>query len=93
MALLSLFSFSLWAAHELRRRHKVLNDMYLRVLGPLLRPHEVVCLPSAFWFMLGTTIAVASFPKDVALQRYVMKSRVLSHPFQSWCLLHLALPQ
>ena len=57
------------ALHQLRFRMKRVNDLYLRLVGPLLRPHEIRGLPGAFWFMLGAAIAVALFPRDVALQR------------------------
>eukprot|EP00752_Nemacystus_decipiens_P001847 g1781.t1 len=38
-------------------------------MGPLLRPREIRgALPGAFWFLLGSAVAVAIFPRDVALQ-------------------------
>lgn len=51
---------------------KDVDDLYLRLLGPLLRPHEIRGLPGAFWFMLGAAGAVALFPTDVALQRWAL---------------------
>lgn len=72
MALLGSFCAILWAVHVLRRRLIALNELYLRALGPLLRPHEVASLPGAFWFVLGSAIAIALFPQDIALQRYVV---------------------
>lgn len=57
--------------HIVRRRCEAVNDVYLSVLGPLLRPHEVRGLPGAFWFVLGAAVTVAVFPKDIALQRLV----------------------
>ncbi|CAM9269810.1 unnamed protein product [Discosporangium mesarthrocarpum] len=54
--------------HGLRSHHKAVNDAYIRLMAPLLRPHEVHGLPGAFWFLLGAAVAVALFPKPVALQ-------------------------
>lgn len=68
---LGLFSASYLALHGLRCRVKGVNEVYLRLLGPLLRPHEIHGVPGAFWFMLGATAAVALFPRVVALQRLV----------------------
>ncbi|CAM9982262.1 unnamed protein product [Scytosiphon promiscuus] len=69
VALLSISSAAFLALHHLRRCVKSVDDLYLRSMGPLLRPHEIRGgLPGAFWFLLGTAGAVALFPRDVALQ-------------------------
>lgn len=69
LALLSLSCASFLALHQLRRL-KFVDELYLRLMGPLLRPHEIRGgLPGAFWFLLGAAGAVAVFPRDVALQR------------------------
>ena len=69
--------------HQLRCRVKRVNDLYLRLVGVLLRPHEIRGLPGAFWFVLGATLAVAIFPRDVALQRCGMRgARVRQYLFQ-----------
>lgn len=73
VALLSLACACFLALHQLRCRVKRVNDIYLRLVGALLRPHEIHGLPSAFWFVLGTMLAVAIFPRDVALQRCGMR--------------------
>eukprot|EP00903_Cladosiphon_okamuranus_P008059 g7773.t1 len=69
VALLSLSCAVFLLLHQLRRRLKAIDEFYLRRMGPLLRPSEIRgALPGAFWFMLGSAVAVAIFPRDVALQ-------------------------
>ncbi|CAN0362127.1 unnamed protein product, partial [Laminaria digitata] len=65
VAWLSLACACFLALHQLRRRVKRVNDIYLRLVGALLRPHEISGLPGAFWFILGATLAVAIFPRDI----------------------------
>ena len=70
LALLAGFCAIFLVLHQLRRRYKGVDTLYLRLLGPLLRPREIRGeLPGAYWFLLGAAGAVAIFPKDVALQR------------------------
>lgn len=71
MVLLCFFSACFLVLHALRHRYAEVNAVYLRALGPLLRPREVRGLPGAFWFLLGAAAAVVLFPRDVALQRLV----------------------
>lgn len=70
LVLLSLFCASFLVFHQLRRQLECLDELYLRLMGPLLRPDEIRgALPGAWWFLLGSAVVVAIFPRDVALQR------------------------
>lgn len=72
LVLLGLSCVIFLVLHQLRRRLKAVDDIYLHLIGPLLRPKEIRGeLPGAFWFLLGAAGAVAIFPRDVALQRYI----------------------
>ncbi|CAM9665533.1 unnamed protein product [Ectocarpus sp. 8 AP-2014] len=69
VAILSIACASFLVLHRLRRRLKSVDKLYILLLGPLLRPHEIRGqLPGGFWFMVGSAAAVALFSKDVALQ-------------------------
>lgn len=69
VAVLAFFSTCFLALHQVRRRMKGVNDLYLRLVGPLLRPHELNGLPGAFWFLVGAATAIALFRRNIALQR------------------------
>ncbi|ETV88593.1 hypothetical protein, variant [Aphanomyces astaci] len=52
---------------QLRKQNNIVNDTYLHVFGPILRQHEIAHrLPGAFWFLLGCSISLLIFKKDVA---------------------------
>ncbi|CAM9183305.1 unnamed protein product, partial [Hapterophycus canaliculatus] len=69
VALLSFSGAALLVLHHLRRCAKSVDDLYLRFIGPLLRPHEIRGeLPGGFWYLLGAAGAVWLFPRVVALQ-------------------------
>lgn len=92
VALLSLTCACMLALHQLRCRVKRVNDLYLRLVGVLLRPHEIRGLPGAFWFVLGATLAVAIFPRDVALQRCGMRGAGCAGPSVSLAATYCSYP-
>lgn len=56
--------------HQLRLRHRGVNHLYMKALGPIMRSHEATALPGAFWFVVGTAIAVLVFPRPIAARKY-----------------------
>mmetsp|Transcript_1738 Transcript_1738/g.4130 ORF Transcript_1738/g.4130 Transcript_1738/m.4130 type:complete len:258 (-) Transcript_1738:108-881(-) len=56
---------ALLALHRLRLRSDAAQEIYMKLFGALLRPHERTSLPGAFYFVLGTAISLA-FPLDMA---------------------------
>ncbi|CAM9898015.1 unnamed protein product [Choristocarpus tenellus] len=73
VVLLCLSCVGLIVLNVVRSRYMKVNDVYMRVLGPLLRPSEINGLPGSFWFLLGSAIAIALFPKPIAVQRQVFR--------------------
>ena len=60
----------------LRHRNKPFNDLYVRVLGALMRESEFHGYNGTIWYLLGTFGALHIFPKDVG---------VVSVLLLSWC--------
>ncbi len=60
--------FSLFAIFELaRQRSAALNNIGLKVMGPLLRSHEASGLSGSFYFFMGAFVVVLLFPKPIAV--------------------------
>lgn len=61
-----------------------LSDIYFRAFGPLLRPNERLgaTLPGAFYFLVGTFLAVLLFPLPVA--RYAVLCLSWADPMAAW---------
>ena len=56
---------ALYALHRARLRSESAQEIYMKLFGALLRPHERTSLPGAFYFILGTAASLA-FPIKVA---------------------------
>lgn len=63
--MLLIVAAALFALHRLRLRSDAAQEVYMKLFGALLRPHERTSLPGAFYFVLGTAISLA-FPIDIA---------------------------
>lgn len=57
---------ALGAFHVARLRSDAAQELYLRLFGSLLRPHEKHGLPGAFFFLLGTASVTLLCPIDEA---------------------------
>ncbi|GAX17591.1 hypothetical protein FisN_18Lh246 [Fistulifera solaris] len=55
---------------------------YLRLFGPLLRPHEREQLPGAFYFLLGTLLVLFLVPLETA--RYAVLCLSYADPAAAW---------
>jgi dolichol kinase len=60
------------------------SDLYLQNFGPLLRPDELEGgrLPGAFYFLVGTALAVTLFPMNTA--RYAVECLAWADPIAAW---------
>ena len=56
---------ALFALHRSRLKSEAAQEMYMKLFGALLRPHERTNLPGAFYFVLGTAASL-TFPINVA---------------------------
>ena len=56
---------ALYALHRARLRSESAQEIYMKLFGALLRPHERTSLPGAFYFILGTAASLA-FPINAA---------------------------
>lgn len=56
---------ALYTLHRARLRSEAAQEIYMKLFGALLRPHERTSLPGAFYFVLGTAASLA-FPMNVA---------------------------
>ncbi|RUS16559.1 hypothetical protein BC937DRAFT_91075 [Endogone sp. FLAS-F59071] len=74
---LSLFFAIVVGADLLRFSYRPFNRLYIRLLGPLMRNHEVEAkFNGVAYYVAGCIIALALFPKDIAS---------LSIVYLSWC--------
>jgi diacylglycerol kinase (CTP) len=58
----------------LRHRWEALNQLYIRVLGALMRETEVDGYNGVIWYLLGAWIVLRFFPKDVAVMGVLLLS-------------------
>ena len=56
---------ALYVLHRARLRSEAAQEIYMKLFGALLRPHERTSLPGAFYFVLGTAASLV-FPINVA---------------------------
>lgn len=63
--MLTVADVALYALHRARLRSESAQEIYMKLFGALLRPHERTSLPGAFYFILGTAASLA-FPIKVA---------------------------
>ncbi|KAI5817304.1 hypothetical protein BZA77DRAFT_39053 [Pyronema omphalodes] len=64
------------SADILRLRSESFNQVYIKVLGALMRESEVKGWNGVIWYLVGTVAVMVMFPKDVA---------TLSIALLSWC--------
>lgn len=64
-AMLLTGAAALFMLHRLRLRSEAAQEVYMKLFGALLRPHERTGLPGAFYFVLGTAASLA-FPIDIS---------------------------
>lgn len=78
---ISALSVSVAVLYYLRVYHA---ELFLKHMGPLLRPDEQTSstLPGAFYFLLGTTVTASLFPIQSA--RYAVDCLSLADPMAAW---------
>ena len=64
--LLGILALGLLVVNELRKRSESVQNIFLMAFGQILRPNEVYEIPSSFYFLLGSGLSLALFPKNIA---------------------------
>ena len=63
--------------------HQYYPSSFQKAFGPLLRPNEMVQLPGAFWFLVGTAGTLV-LVDDWVIVRYAVECLALADPMASW---------
>jgi dolichol kinase len=58
------------------------NRLFFRVFGPLASPREARGVASSTWYLVGCTLAVATFPREIAVGAILVLA--LADPAASW---------
>lgn len=58
----------------LRHHFPSMNQLYIRLLGALMREAEVSGYNGVIWYLLGTSIVLSCFPKDVGVMGVLLLS-------------------
>jgi dolichol kinase len=59
-----------------------LNRLFFRLFRPFASPREAKGIASSTWFLVGCTVAVASFPREIAVAGILVLA--LADPAASW---------
>ena len=62
------------AIDVVRHRSQKVNELYIRVVGALMRESEVKSYNGVIWYLLGVYIVLRFFPKDVAVMGILLLS-------------------
>jgi diacylglycerol kinase (CTP) len=62
------------AIDVLRHRYERVNELYIRLMGALMRESEVRGYNGVIWYLLGAYIVLRAFPKDVGVMGVLLLS-------------------
>jgi len=82
VVLLSLLTLGAFALDVVRFTVPDVNRLFFRVLRPLASPREATGIASSTWYLVGCTLAVVAFPRDIAVAAILVLA--LADPAASW---------
>ncbi len=82
VVLLTLLTLGAFALDVVRFTVPVVNRLFFRVLRPLASPREATGIASSTWYLVGCTLAVVAFPREIAVAAILVLA--LADPAASW---------
>jgi dolichol kinase len=82
VAVLAVITLGAFAVDVVRFAVPAVNRLFFRLLRPLASPREAKGVASSTWYMVGCTLAVLAFPREIAVAAILVLA--LADPAASW---------